>query len=174
MNNAARLEAYRADGVDAESFEELAAIAVAELRKRNELVDMVCGPITTGGTGNPSYNFDIFNATIEGLTRLGHTLFDQRPYEFGLNKLVRQWQEAGNNGYCLPIFDTFYTAVLDQRFIARAWFIPRWQTSTGAKLEYKRFRELEIDMEFLTPEIIHRFLLMAYPLEHATKIMRTF
>ena len=145
-------------GIDAESFEALAKIAVANLAEQRGL-SMVCGPLSTGGTGNSQYNFEIFNAVVRALERRGCELFDQIPYEFGIRRLQHVWREAGNVGYCMPILEVFYAQIFETGVIIEGWFIPGWNSSHGARWERKKFTERGCLIRDLTLEEIKTFLL---------------
>ena len=82
-------------GFTSDSFKSLSVLALYQLYIQGRS-GMVCGPISTGGTGNQIHNFEVFNATIRGLKRRGIKIFDQTPYEYGLRKLAYAWEEAGN------------------------------------------------------------------------------
>ena len=77
------------EGITAESFEALARIAMKSVEGKRNL-HVVCGPLTTGGTGVKELNFAVFNAAIRGLEmEYGkEQVFDQMPYEYGLRLLA--------------------------------------------------------------------------------------
>lgn len=158
------------NGVSADTFEELAEKAIATLDGKMGLC-IVCGPITTGGTGNQTYNFQIFNAVIRGLERSGKQLFNQVPYEFGLRKLAHAWEAAGNTGYCLPILTEFYAKLFESGAICEGYFIPGWESSFGARWEREKLTHLCYTIHDLTLAEIQTFLLAEYPEEHVKKIM---
>lgn len=158
------------DGVEAESFEALADIAVANLKGQSNLV-MVCGPITTGGTGNQTYNFQVFNATLRGLEHRGKKLFNQVPYEFGLRRLMFKWDAAGNDGYCMPILEVFYARVFESGAISEGWFIPGWRSSFGARWEREKLTSVRCAVHNLTHADIREFLALAHPPDHVAVVM---
>lgn len=158
-------------GVEAPTFKELAGKALTDLSGLRNL-GIVCGPITTGGTGHQILNFEIFNATIHGLVNLrGQKLFDQTPYEFGLRRLAMKWEEAGGTGYCMPIMDEFYYPLFESNAIVRGFFIPGWQSSIGAKCERKKFLALGHEIRDLTHADIREFMLEKHPVEHVDHVM---
>ncbi len=145
-------------GIDAPTFEELAQIAAGRLRGVTGLV-MVCGPITTGGTGNQIHNFEIMNAVVRGLKRQERKVFDQLPYELGLRKLLFKWEAEGNTGYCSPILDVFYTKVFGTGAISEGWFIPGWESSTGARWEREQLAARSCVIRDLSFQEVGDFLL---------------
>jgi len=134
----------------APTFLDLAQLAITELEARGEKVEMVCGPITTGGLGNPVVNILVFNYAIELLQDAGRPIFSQMPYEAGLSDLEETWQRDNpNERYCRPILDEFYARFLTPHFFKRAWFLPRWETSFGAQWEHRHFSDARIDIRYL-------------------------
>lgn len=61
----------QSSGIEADSFEKLANIAVAQAMEMKKKLAIVCGPLSTGGTGHQMMNFHVFNATIAGLKAQG-------------------------------------------------------------------------------------------------------
>ena len=160
----------QSDGVTAESFEALAEIAIASLGNQKGL-GMVCGPISTGGTGNQVHNFEVFNATLRGLERRGVKLFNQVPYEYGLRKLAYAWEAAGNTGYCTPILTVFYARVFESGAISQGWFIPKWRTSFGARWERQKLKDQNCANYDMARADIREFLGQEYKPEHVDLVM---
>jgi hypothetical protein len=158
------------DGIEAESFEALSEVALAKTNGARGLA-MVCGAITTGGTGHQILNLEVFNATINGLVQRGIALFDQVPYEFGLRRLAREWEARGHTGYCMPILTTFYARLFSEKVITEGWFIPGWQSSTGARWEREWFLEHDRAIHDLVHEDVRAFMLAEHPEEHVTRVM---
>jgi hypothetical protein len=158
------------EGIDADTFEALAEKAVTNLRGMQNL-GMVCGPITTGGTGNQIHNFEVFNATVRGLERRGKKLFNQVPYEFGLRRLAYKWEAEGNTGYCMPILTVFYARVFESKVVTEGWFIPGWHSSFGARWEREKLSNEGCMVHDLTHADIRSFLQSEYPPDHAAVVM---
>lgn len=158
-------------GIEADSFEALADIAIANLKGATGL-GMVCGPITTGGTGHQILNLEVFNATLRGLERRGVKLFNQVPYEFGLRRLAHKWEaEESNDGYCMPILTVFYARVFESGAIAEGWFIPGYQSSFGACWEREKMAAQGLGIHDLTRVDIGEFLQAEHPAEHVEEVM---
>ncbi|MFI5260238.1 MAG: hypothetical protein ACHQU0_00355 [Candidatus Paceibacteria bacterium] len=158
------------NGVEDESFDGLADIAIRDLRFQGSSI-LVCGPITSGGTGHPMLNLEIFNATIDGLKSEGVNIFSQIPYEHGLRKLAYAWEAEGNTGYCMPILEIFYERVFATRLIVEGRFIPRWQSSRGATWERQSLPKHGSGINDLSLQDIRRFMEMAHPREHVDMVM---
>lgn len=157
-------------GIEADTFEALAEIAVKNLNNGRGL-SVVCGPITTGGTGNQTYNFDLFGAAVRGLERRGKQLFNQAPYEFGLRRLAHKWKAEDNSGYCMPILTIFYARVFESGAITEGWFIPGWKSSFGARWEREKLAKEGCTIHDFTHADICEFLQAEYPPEYTGLIM---
>lgn len=158
------------EGVDANTFEELADKAL-ELVGETRGLAMVCGPITTGGTDNQVYNFQIMSAVVAGLERQGKQLFNQMPYELGLRKLLYNWETEGNTGYCMPILTVFYARLFKEGVITEGYFIPGWRSSIGASWEHEQLLKLGHTVHDLTSAEIREFFATEHPAEHVDLVM---
>lgn len=165
--------------LEADSFETLADVAIENLCEqvafqKGEPCCMVCGPMTTGGTGNQAMNFSIITAAIHALGKRGFHVFNQVPYEEALHRLVREWKkDPKNTGYCRLILEVFYRNIFATRKINHGFFIPRWESSTGTLFEHD---ELPVHGALVTEfneETIRGFLLEdGHPFEHVEKVIR--
>lgn len=134
----------------APTFRELAQIALHDLEALGNDAEVVCGPISTGGVGNPVFNLLIFSHAIEVLTDAGRPIFNQLPYEAGLADLHVVWMRDNPSAeYCEPILTEFYLPLLESNRIRRAWFLPGWETSKGATWEHGECRARGIDIRYL-------------------------
>jgi hypothetical protein len=145
------------DLFDAQSFENLAHIALAELQSLGDNVSIVCGPITTGGRGSIKENVRVFGACISKLSETG-VLFNQVPYEGSIARLREVWEKEGNTGYCMPILETFYAALFASGHITKAYFIPGWESSFGARWEHDKMKEHGVEIIYLTPEWVENIV----------------
>lgn len=137
----------------ADSFAELLPIALEELHKFPEGCGGVCGPISTGGYGNPEKNLRAFAATIKEMLRLGNPVFSQAPYEERIFAFRKRWQDAdsANAGqYYRPILDDFYLPLFETGLVKQAWFIPGWRSSQGAVWEHQQLKRLGADIKYLS------------------------
>lgn len=141
-------------GKVAPSFKELLEIALGELGDFHGNAEILCGPMTTGGTGNMLTNLVAFNDAVKILREKGRPIWNQIPYEYGLALLEAQWrQETREYGPCRPIIDQFYRPLFDHtpRLIKRAWFIEGpsgWKTSRGAQWEHAHISKLPINIQY--------------------------
>ena len=130
-------------------FEELTAIALSELHKFPQGAEVVCGPISTGGRGSVLENLRIFSATIHALQGLGIPVFSQMPYEEKIFHFRNRWRTEDPtrvNQYYTPILLEFYHPLIQTGLIKKGWFIPGWESSTGAQWERIEFQKLGIEI----------------------------
>ncbi len=154
----------------AESFEALSKIAMERLDGARGF-HMVCGPITTGGTGDPGLNLEILNGVIFGFKKEGKRLFDQTPYGRGLRLLADEWYAKGNTGYCMPILETFFKDLFEAGVITEGWFIFGWESSLGSRWEREMLIKQKGEIHDLTLEEVCRYMTIAYPPKKAKQII---
>lgn len=144
-----------------DSFGELVSIALTELNKFTNGCGVVCGPISTGGRGNPEANLEVFLGTIAALRSDGHPIFSQEPYEERIFFFRDRWRTADatrKNQYYMPILDEFYTPLFGCGVIKDAWFISGWETSFGACWERQRLLAHGVKIHDLTFEWTDRII----------------
>lgn len=152
------VEENRPRTCQADTFSALSDIAINALRELGKSV-IVCGPITTGGRGSAEKNIRAFEVTILYLKSQGITVFDQVPYESTLWTLKDRWEKAGNPGYCMPILIDFYLPLYRSKLIYRAYFLPGWESSFGARWERKELADLGVEIVDLEVGLIDRLIL---------------
>lgn len=134
---------------EAPDYATLAAIAVAQLERmvvKSDRIGVVCGPISTGGAGSIEANIrrfafavDMFKQTRNGL------FFSQIEYEEKIWALRNQEvAEIGFEAAGMKLLEGFYLPVFESGMIHEMYFLPDWQTSTGATWERKQGERLGI------------------------------
>ena len=143
----------------AKSFEKVADIAISVLASMptNEKISELCGPITTGGFGDSKKNLLLFERCVLELRIQEFNPFDVSPMENKIKELEKDWRAKGNEGYCLPILETVYGNIFRSGFIKRAFFLPNWESSFGARWERKTLTELGIKI-YNFPEIWYQII----------------
>jgi hypothetical protein len=126
---------------DVTEFRHMTPIAFRVLERMPGRIHEVCGPISTGGWGCPRRNLAFYGFAIEELVRHGLAVFDNRPFQDVMERIINTHQIKG---YAMGIFHDFYYPIFESGRIVTAWHLPDWQSSTGTKLEYKKFMELNI------------------------------
>lgn len=119
------------------TFPALTGFAKFELSKFEGDVEIVCGPITTGGQGSVQKNLEVFNGAIAGLIKQGRPVFNQMPYETALFRLRAEHERKTNRdpadlSYNPVVLEEFYRPLFETRRFTRAWFLPGWRSSKGA------------------------------------------
>ena len=102
-------------------------------------VSLVSGPISTGGAGSLEKNLELFAEAIAHLEMHGENVFDQLPFENKITEFSKDYK-----GYYMPILEDFFLPLFKSGKIAKIWFMPGWETSTGAKWEYEQAEKLGI------------------------------
>ena len=156
---------------ESQSFQQLAQVALERLKRRDKKVSIVCGPITTGGTGTRQDNLEVFRAVIRALKSQKIELFNQMPYESGLKRLAQAWQRNGGVGYCTQILDEFFLPLFESGYIERAFFTHGWWTSTGAKWEHDVCLRMELKVAHLHSSEMSSLLRSSHPPEQVKGIM---
>lgn len=124
----------------AKNFSELLAVANQILDTIPVPAGLVSGPVSTGGLGSIAKNIAVLNQKIDELEVSGKHIFNQLPFE-------NKFKEFSKNskGYYTPILDDFYLPLFQSGKITKIFFIPGWQTSTGASWEYEQAGKLGIE-----------------------------
>jgi len=126
---------------NAGSFHELVVVARTVLNRMDDPVAQVCGPISTGNKNTVKKNLDILNEAIEILTQKGVIVFNQLPFERAFDRIMNKYEVKD---YDTPILYEFYGPIFELKKIKKAYFIPGWRNSIGAKWEYRHARKVGI------------------------------
>lgn len=129
------------------SFPEMRKIAFQVLGELPQPVIQVCGPLTTGGLGSFEANIERLGKGIEILAQQGKIIFDQRPFEDPMHKLIT---EAHDIGYPYEVLEEFYKPLFESGYIKELHFLPDWQSSTGSRWEHKQAERLGIAIHYFS------------------------
>lgn len=148
------------------SFRELVALALGELEKFEDKAEIVCGPITTGGRGSVEKNLEVFNRAIAGLIRQGRPVFNQMPYETALFRLrakhdEKSGRDPNDKTYNDVVLKQFYLPLFQTERFSRAWFLPDWRSSQGARWERQTLSSLYVLMSDLSEDQLANLLSLA-------------
>ncbi len=130
----------------AETVEQMFAVGFRVLKRMPQPVGQVCGPISTGGRGSILENLIAFNETIVLLQSEGKHIFDQMPFEEPMQRVKNAFPP---NVYATTLLTDFYLPLFESGFIKKLYFLPDWQSSTGARWEYEQAQRLGLEVEFL-------------------------
>jgi hypothetical protein len=144
----------------AKSFSDLSKLALGMTDRISGKIEMVSGPISTGGVGSAEGNKRVFEGIIEILiSESASNIFSQMPFETKMEELYRKWY-AENPGekYCWPILDEFYEPLFASGKVERLHFIHDWESSTGATWEHDNCDRWGIKRHYLPKELSIRAL----------------
>jgi hypothetical protein len=132
----------------AETFEELASIAIDmlnEIYTSEDIIVQICGPISTGGSGDIRKNINRFKKSIEIARKKGLKVFDQTPFEESVARLSSKYKKV--DGYCIDILEIFYRRIFESKLVGKVLFLPDWQSSRGARWEREITTKLGLIIE---------------------------
>lgn len=132
------------------TYAELREVALEFLRELPKPIVQVCGPITTGGRGSIEENMKAFGDAIGYLSTQGKTVFDQRPFEIPMQRIKMQ---AEQDGYPFDLLEEFYLPIFESKLIDELFFLPDWESSTGAKWEHEQAKRLGIKISYLPNDL---------------------
>ncbi len=138
----------------ATTYGEVAEIALGQMNRISLAIgkglDMVCGPISSGGLGSIEKNIERFNEAIDTLLTNGYSVFSQMPYEDKIWSIRDMAEEDIKNGaYDQNLLEDFYGPVFRSGLVKRKHFIPDWQSSIGACWEHNLATETGTDISYL-------------------------
>lgn len=142
--------------IEAQSVEEVAALALKVLSDSPQPVAMVCGPLTTGG-GEFEENRRKIRKAISLLSHRS-AVFDQLIFLGRSDRLPRvKWRLR------IPFLrrffawrhrrlmrEKFHLPLLRSRFIREIYFLPGWERSEGSRWYHDRAKELGVKIRYLT------------------------
>lgn len=130
---------------DAQTFEDLFAIAVRIIGRLPKPVGICSGPITSGGEGSIEKNIAKLQTEIRRLQMGGHCVFNQMPFEDSMQRIKNSpYYKAGNH-----LLETFYLPLFRDGHIQIVYFLPDWQSSYGATWEHDRAKECGLEFVYL-------------------------
>lgn len=145
------------------SLEGLLDIALKMLRKMSTSysrpVEIVCGPISTGGILTNEGTADIqankirFYKTVKKLQKEGLNVFDQMVFHEAMEKIFV------SSGLTSPEFNKkllheFYLQIFESGFIKKKNFIHDWKSSWGANFEHNQAEKLGIEIMYLPKDFV--------------------
>ena len=142
------------------TFKELGNLVLEIVHRLPGKVQMVSGPISTGGVGTIEGNKLIFERVIEILaTEPAANIFSQMPFEDKMVELYLDWHAKNPaEKYCRPILDEFYEPLFSSGKVSDLHFIHGWELSTGATWEHDNCDRWNIKRHYLPQEISVRAL----------------
>lgn len=143
-------EFHFADIEVARDHYELRRIAEEIIALLEDPIGMVCGPISSGGLGSIEKNEQRFSLAIQTLQGAGYNLFNQMPFEPAMKRMYI----PDHTGYDWRILHHFYEPIFRGGRIRQKFFIPGWESSTGATWERGIAQELGIEIIDLDDDLL--------------------
>ncbi len=138
---------------ETKTFRDLAELALSVITRMPTGIEMVSGPISTGGVGSIEGNRKVFERVIEVLiNEEKKNIFSQMPFEDKMVEFYKVWHtENPTEKYCLPILEDFYEPIFSSGRIAALNFIHGWESSFGAKWEHDNCERWNMVKRYLGP-----------------------
>lgn len=141
-------DAYQKAACACTSFKEIGNVALDVLRSMPQPVCQLCGPISTGGLGSRERNTALFTRAIDELRTRGCNPFDQFPLQNAMNAISDTWHRSNPEAlYCMPLLEDVYYPIFSSGLITKAFFLPDWETSFGARWEHATLSRLGIEIQ---------------------------
>lgn len=136
----------------ARSFNELLPTALVVIKRMPQPVAMVSGPMSTGGVGSLEKNVARFSRAVTALAKTGVVVFDQMPFQDAMLRLLEQHNHT--TSYYMPLLEDFYLPLFESGLIKTVYFLPDWQSSTGATWEHEQCGQLKIERLDFPPHLL--------------------
>jgi len=130
----------------AATYTDLFAVAEQILHRMPRPRAQVCGPITTGGAGSVEANLRRFDRAVTLLEKEGVGVFDQVPFEATMQRLKTLLE---GEKYSMKLLEDFYLPIFEKHLVDRLYFLPDWQSSTGARWEHQQASRLGLEIMYL-------------------------
>ena len=111
---------------------ELAVEVLTGMKRSEQAIVQVCGPMSTGGLGSLEGNMERFARAITVLEERDYLVFNQIPFQEAIVRLT--YHHAGG-AYRIDILEVFYRRIFECGLVNRTFFLPDWESSTGARWE---------------------------------------
>jgi hypothetical protein len=129
---------------EAQTFEDVASVAVSVLDSMPHGIHVISGPISSGGYGIEQ-NLRKFNAAINALAVRGITVFSQMPLEDPIRRIRCDPRYSSP----LRLLRAIYLRIFGHRKVTSICFLPEYRESFGATWEHELAVLLESELERL-------------------------
>lgn len=133
----------------AQTYSELLPVGFRVLRRMPDGAAMICGPISSGGTGSMAENIERFKRAIEVVARSSVPVFTQMPFEAAMQRIK---DRGGAGSDASSLLTTFYRPLFESGRIKRLYFLPNWEGSFGARWEHEEALHLGMGIIYLPSE----------------------
>lgn len=133
------------------SYAEAKELGMRRLKRLPQPVAQICGPLTTGGRGSFEKNIQMMHEGIQVLVAMGKIVFDQRPFEIPLAKILRARKSAE---YDYGLLNEFYLPLFETGLVKEFHFLPGWESSTGSRWEHEQAIRLNIAIFYMPAHLL--------------------
>ncbi len=131
----------------AKTIADLYMIALRIIDRMPKPLVQVCGPIAeTGGLGSVEANLNLFCNTVIDLQNKGLNVFDQMFFE---KLFLDFYHKLPDKEFVKKILNDFYLPIFESGVVTKFYFIPNWESSSGANWEHEKAKELGIEINYL-------------------------
>ena len=96
---------------------------------------------------------EALHQAVHWLSGTGKTVFDQRPFETPMRRLVEARRVSD---YAYDLLDEFYLPLFESGHIKELHFLPGWESSVGARWEYEQGLRLGILIFHIPEDFLER------------------
>lgn len=132
-----------------EAFPAMLSLAHRILDRIPHPVGMVCGPVSSGGLGSIEKNLKALAENVRILSRCGHPLFCQIPFEEPIQRIRKVMPSAE---FAPTLLSRFFQPLFEQRRIEKLFFVAGWTSSSGSRWEHEQALRLGLERCYLDGE----------------------
>ena len=123
---------------EAQSFGDLAKVAITVLDSMPQPIGMVSGPISTGGAGSIAANLEKLNRAIDKLHAEGKNIFSTFPAQDHIFRAAGAREDTWTPELNQQLLDEFFLPLISHGAVKTFYFLPDWQSSHGATWEHEQ------------------------------------
>ena len=138
----------------AQSFADLAMMAVSVLDSMPTPIGMVSGPISTGGAGSIAANLAKLNRAIGKLHEEGKNIFSALPAQDHIFRVVDATEQTWTAEFNQRLLDEFFLPLIQHGAVKTFYFLPDWQSSHGATWEHEQAPAWGIERVYLPDDFV--------------------
>lgn len=153
-------EEHKKKAGEAKDFHDLIAVTLDALRShpKEKPLGIVLGPVSTGGLGSREKNSRALALAVEALREREHNIFNIVSLQQYLDPLIASSHKPEKGAYQMDILDIFFYGIYNSKLIQEAYFLPLWETSTGARWEREHMPQFGIQIREYPEELWEKCL----------------
>ena len=125
----------------AETLYQLANVGIDVLARHSwmPILEVVCGPISTGGFDDIRKNLRAFELAVSALSETERNVFDLYPFQVHIKRILKGAHDPKRGIYPMAVLEIFCRRLYEAGFIRCATFLPGSDRSTGCRWEWNYF-----------------------------------